>query len=279
MARLIRVSISSMFLLFSLTTALTADVITAGENPLEFGDLNQHDTSCNNVACGPTSATNSFVFLQNTYASVYGTTLVPHINGNSPYQDEESVADDLSTIMHTCNLCNPGAGGTFIEDFIAGKQQYMNAMAPGRTVFAAQMNFAWRTTDPDGNNVGAKPAYVMDNTVPTAQFIASQIAAGEDVEVFLAGDVDHYITLFDFTFDTLSHVGEIGYIDPDTGGIGFSNITGQDASGFLDVAYGANSESIAHVVAESPIPEPASLALLVVGAIALAGGIRRKIQS
>lgn len=261
---------NSLFLVFAFSSGLSAEIITAGENPFDFGDLNQHDTNCMNVACGPTAATNSFVFLQNTYPGVYDTKLVPHINGNSPYQDEEAVANDLSTIMHTCNLCNPGAGGTYIEDFIVGKQDYMNDVAPGRTVFAAQINFAWRPTDPDGNNVGPKPAYVMDNTVPTAQFIASQINKGEDVEVFLADNIDHYLTLFDITFNTMTHTGQIGYIDPDTGDIGFSNITGQDMNGFLEVDYDGNAEVIAHAVAESPIPEPSTMLLLGIGIAALA---------
>jgi hypothetical protein len=261
----LKVSSLSVLLLFALGPELQADVITAGEDFSKFGNLNQHDTNCKNVACGPTAATNSFVFLQNMYPGIYGMSLVPHISGGTMYDDEIDVANELSTIMHTCNLCNPGAGGTFIEDFIAGKQTYMNMMAQGKTVFAAQMNFAWRPTDPDGNNVGPKPGYVMDNTVPTAQFIASEINAGEDVEVFLAGDVDHYVTLFDFTFDTNTHAGQIGYIDPDTGRVGFSNITGQDASGFLQVRYGTNAEVIAHAVAESPIPEPSAGLLMAMG--------------
>lgn len=281
MNRLTTTSLSSLLLLLASCFALQADIITGGENPFDFGNLNQHDTTCNNVACGPTAATNSFVFLQDTYPKLYDTKLVPHTNGNTSYQDEEDLADNLATIMHTCNACNPGAGGTYIEDFIAGKQQYINSVAPGTTTFAAQMNFAWRPTDPDGNNVGPKPAYVMDNTVPTAQFIASELNAGEDVEVFLAGDVDHYITLFDVTFNTMTHMGQIGYIDPDTGGIAFSNITGQDMAGFLEVAYGTNSEVIAHAVAESPIPEPSSLLLLASAVAALAFPIksRRNIRS
>jgi hypothetical protein len=244
---------------------LSAAIITAGEDPGLFGDLNQHNTACNNVACGPTAATNSFVFLQNMYPATYGTSLVPHVPGGDFAQDEMDVADQLSTLMHTCNLCNPGAGGTFIEDFIAGKQQYMESVAANMTIYAAQINFAWRTTDPDGNNVGPKPGYVMDNTVPTANFIASEIAAGEDVEVFLAGDVDHYITLFGITFDTVTKTGDIEYIDPDTGTVGISNITGMNVNGFLQIAYGANSEVIAHAVSESPVPEPAGMLLFGAG--------------
>ncbi|MBV8730333.1 MAG: PEP-CTERM sorting domain-containing protein [Acidobacteriia bacterium] len=275
--QLLKIGALSSLLLFFVSTPCLADLLIAGENPLDFGDLNQHDTNCNNVACGPTAATNSFVFLQNMYPAIYDMNLVPHIPGGTMYQDEVDVANELSNIMHTCNLCNPGAGGTYIEDFIAGKQAYMNMVAPNMTVFAAQMNFAWRPTDPDGNNVGPKPAYVMDNTVPTSQFIASQINAGEDVEIFLAGDIDHYVTLFDFTFDTTAHTGQIGYIDPDTGNIGFSNITGQDASGYLEVAYGTNSEVIAHAVAESPVPEPATWLCTAAGLAAII--IRRRMHA
>ena len=271
--------VTTLTLLCSIASAsrVSAAIITAGEDPGEFGDLNQHNTACNNVACGPTAATNSFVFLQNTYPGIYGTSLVPSIPGNDFGQDEMDVADQLSTLMHTCNLCNPGAGGTFIEDFIAGKQAYMQSVAPNMTIYAAQINFAWRTTDPDGNDVGPKPSYVMDNTVPTAQFIASEIAAGEDVEVFLAGDVDHYITLFGITFDTVAKTGDIEYIDPDTGTVGVSPITGMDMNGFLDVTYGANSEVIAHAVSESPVPEPAGV-LLFGTALAIIAGFKKRLR-
>lgn len=276
MIRALLVITATVVSLFACTSSAAADIITAAEDFSLFGDLNQHDTSCNNVACGPTAATNSFVFLQNSYA-MYGNRLVPSIPGDTPYQDEQAVADDLATLMHTCNLCNPGAGGTYIEDFIAGKQAYIQSVAPGTTTYAAQMNFAWRTTDPDGNNVGPKPGYVMDNTVPTAQFIASEIAAGEDVEIFLAGDVQHYVTLFGITFDTTSNTGDIEYIDPDTGTVGVSSITGKDGSGFLKVTYGANSEVIAHAVAESPVPEPATVFLA--GAALAMIYMRRRRQS
>jgi len=121
------------------------------------------------------------------------------------------------------------------------------------------MNFAWRPTDPNGNVVGPKPAFVMDKTVPTAQFIGSEIDAKEDVEVFIvipdkAGG--HYLTLTDIMFDTVRKTGSISYIDPLTGMATGSPIIGQDAQGFLQVNYNGTTELIAHAVAESPIPEP-----------------------
>jgi hypothetical protein len=242
-----------------------ADLINpTAEDPTMFGNLKQGDTNCGNVACGPTAATNSFVWLQNTFPSIYDSSLIPHIGGNTMYQDLQAVADQLSGIMHTCNLCNPDSGGTFIEDFIAGKQSYM-----GNTVFAAQMNFAWRTTDPDENKLGPKPAFVMDNTKPTAQFIGSEIGAKEDVEIFITGAVDHYLTLTDIMFDTVKKTGSISYIDPDTGMAATSLITGQTADGFLQVKYNGNIENIAHAVAESPVPEPEMFLPLGAGILAL----------
>ena len=164
-----------------LLTPLYAALIAASEDATKFGNLDQANTNCPNMSCGPTAAVNSFVFLQNNYPTIYTNPLVPTPNSPIPAHpsqtDMAAVANDLAgpTYMGTCSC-----GGTLIEDFILGKQAYIESTDPGSTIYAAQMNFAWRTNQ---NHFGAaKPGYVQDNTIPTVNFIANEIAAGEDVE-------------------------------------------------------------------------------------------------
>jgi hypothetical protein len=68
-----------------------------------FGHLNQHDTICGAMGCGPTAALNSLVFLQNKYPTTYGTDLVPAVttdlNGDGDVNEYDawiSAANDLA---------------------------------------------------------------------------------------------------------------------------------------------------------------------------------------
>jgi hypothetical protein len=258
-----------------------ADNITGSEPPDKFGNLKQGDTNCKDVGCGPTAAINSFVFLQNMYPGVYGTSLVPHKDGNTPYQDEIAAADALATYM---GCCQEKGKGTYIERFILGKQEYMNKVAPGKTIFAAEDTQAWRPTLPDGFEVGPKPSWVQDNTAPTAQWLVNQLKAGEDVELFINfdGSQNHYVTLTYLQFDTKTDTGQINFIDPTTGKVNDKNysITGLDPTD-KDILIGGylKDANIVNAVAESPAPEPPSLFLLGSGILGFGGLLRRRLSS
>ena len=260
----------------------TAAVISASENAALFGNLNQNDTNCGNVACGPTAAVNSFVFLENAYPTIYGNSLVPLINGNTFYQDEVAAANVLSgaNYMSTCNCV-----GTYIEDFIMGKQNYINALAPNTTTYAAQISIPWlvqRNPGPQPSTNAPQPIYVQASIAPTAQFIQSQIKDGEDVEVFVGYNAGgaHYLTLTGISFDTVAMTGTISFIDPGTGAYNTANSTGV-VGGVIQTNYGGGQgAAIYAAVAESPVPEidaasTANALALLLGVLALLTERRR----
>jgi hypothetical protein len=241
-----------------------------------FGKLKQTDVNgCKDdagglVACGPTAAANSFFFLQKTNPELYGTGLV----GQGTYDDLKAVANTLATPLYMdCALCN---GGTDIYKFIDGKKAFIEAHAPGRTTYKNRTVFA-------------------DDTYadPTWQFLFNELMDEEDVELLLSyhdgtdykNDQDkfyggHFVTVTgmnwtDADMDSIIDAAEnamFSFIDPGTG-------TERTFSLFhstfgLDTNYGANGTiigaSISAIVSESPIPEPETIALLVVGLLGLA---------
>lgn len=257
---------------FQFPTLLPAAIITATEDATKFGTLDQAVTNCPDVNCGPTAAVNSFVYLQNSYPGIYSTPLVPTTHGMMPTSDEQkAVANDLGTnFMKNC--CGTSMNGTLIEDFILGKRDYLESKDRGATVYAAQMNFAWRTDPAGGTHPGtAKPAFVQDNTVPTLAFLSTELKAKEDVEAFLFSsgngkEFNHYITLTGLSYDDTTNKGTMSFVDPLGGTRGTANLTGL-IGGFIQTDYslgGFNAE-IVHAVAESPIPEPATWFLLLSG--------------
>ncbi len=241
-----------------------------------FGHLDQHDTDCQLVNCGPTAAANSFLYLQQRYPDIYNganTLVQTRIGGGF---DLAGVANSLgSAYMGGCAGANCGAipSGTLIEDFIVGKINYFKDRAPGTTAVEAQMNFPWRSDQaatPDLKNPSPKPANVIDSTPPTLGWIADQLRKGQDVELFMAnGANQHYITLTGITFDDVTNIGNMKIIDPWTGTektIGIQGLT----SGFIDTDYaidGAGFDYVAHAVAESPlpVPEPEMYVLMLAG--------------
>lgn len=244
----------------------------------KFGHLDQSEVECPKFACGPTAATNSFMYLQNKYPDVYGEKLIPPTTaGAAPTKaDLVDVANKLGRdYMKTCVPCGPN-DGTYIEDFIIGKRAYLEAVAPGKTSFLAQINIGWRfgtDTQPDdaGNPGVKKPVFVSDSTKPTLDFLYAAIARQADVELFLG---DHYVTLTGIEYDDATNKGKISFIDPDGGKEVSSKITGIE-DGFVMLDYDTSSKVFAAVI-EAPVPEPGTWVMLGAGAaIVLVVRIRR----
>jgi hypothetical protein len=257
-------------------------------DPNNFGTLDQADTNCPNLNCGPTAAVESFVYLDKVFPHIYTTPLVPKAGATPTTAEQAAVANDLgSNFMKNC--CATSSAGTLIEDFILGKRDYLESKNPGKTVFNAQINFAWRENPPGGKHPGtAKPAFVQDRTIPTLAFLAQEISHGEDVEVFVfnsnggcggANDptCNHYITLTGITYDDANNTGSFSFVDPLGGGRGTRNITGL-SGGFIQTSYPLGTAAntlIVHAVSESPIPEPSTLLLIGSGLVVLAIWRRR----
>jgi len=232
-------------------------------DPGLYGGLDQHSTHCADLGCGPAAAVNSFVFLQNTYPNIYGSSLAG--------DNYETWVDTANTLLDPRYMdCNCNNGGTTIDNFISGKQDYLNDVAPGTTTVHFQ-NF-FDTTNP---------------TKPTWQFLFDELMKGQDIEI-LVGFYDdtgrnggHYVTVSGFYFSDTSGDGEIQaddetatlfFVDPDDGNAHQSTLAMR--AGFLDLVNYSDKYNtyIEAAVAESPIPmpEPLTLSLFALG---LAGTI------
>jgi hypothetical protein len=224
-----------------------------------FGNLDQDDTTaCADVACGPTAAVNSFVFLQNKYPDIYNSSLLLDNNVNGfDYQDLIDTADALSDpAFMDCAVC---FGGTLRSKFISGKQDWIEMRVPGVTVYQDLLN-------------------------PTWQFLYGELVDMEDVEL-LFGFYDaagnrvggHYVTLTSFMWtdvnmDGVVDVGEgatIGFIDAQTGlpatqGL-FQNALGTALRTDYNIGGNVGQTRIDVAVSESPIPEPSTVMLVGAG--------------
>jgi len=256
-------------LLFTVATVIATPVLASSIalNPDDYGHLNQDSPVLAGVctaggvsyACGPVAAVNSFIFLQNRYPGIYDNALIdPNAAGT---------AAALAALMG-CLAC---AGGTNIADFIAGKMRYIEGKVPGKTTYASMQN-------------------------PDFAFLSHEIQHGEDVEL-LIGFYDvtgtrvggHYVTLYDITDAaggmTLSFVDpsagagaglmgalnmQLGYMINPGGIIQLNNYNGRPAG---------STPRIDWAVSESPIPEPATLILLLWGTPVVIWRLRRSERS
>ncbi len=265
------------------SAAVDAKWVEVQLDPALYGNLDQKTTDCKNTNCGPTSAINSFAFLQNRHPKVYGTSLIPGtvVNKDGSYSYPDGVLKDAANVlggnpyMGTCLACGPN-DGTYVEDFILGKYDYLEKFAPGKTIYHAQMNIGWRENPDGGTHPGTKkPGYVQDDTKPTLAFLTGELRKKQDIELFLAeGDVAHYITLTGIKYDDVKFTGTISFIDAWGGKPGSADFSLED--GLIKTNYTLGSEgktSIAFItsaIAESPIPEPSVWVMLAAGMISLA---------
>jgi len=237
-----------------------------------YGNLDQHNVpDIGDVACGPTSVVNSFVYLEQAYPWHYDRTLVPDADGGNDYD-----LGELISVAET--LAGPKADfdGWKGWELINAKVEYMKDKPD--TIFGAQYHWPWPA------EAGEKPSWVQDSTDPTWEWIYSQLVKCEDVEIKLdsvpVGDTAcHWVTLtsFEWTddFDGILEEGEakIDYIDPDDGLRHECNVWLD--GGRLRTDYWEVGAWIEAAVSES-VPEPAILSLLVVGGLCLLAAAWRR---
>lgn len=213
--------------------------------------------------CGPTSATNSFAYLERAFPDVYGRKLIPDIPEEPDYGDKE--LEEVAKILAGSDYMNMG---WYNEDFILGKKKYIENKAPDTTLFGAQMGDVWSHAEP-------KPDWVQDDTFPTWNWLYDQLVSCEDIEIGLdpvgTGD-GHWLTLTSFEWldddDTILEKGEakFDYIDP-YDGLWHESLVWLDGTK-LRMEWLGNDYLIDVAVSES-IPEPATLCLLGLGALLL----------
>ena len=241
-----------------------------------YGDLNQNTIPViGSMACGPTSVTNSFVYMQNSYPEIYQHDLVPdlHLTPDT-YENDELVS--VAEILAGSDYMNMNMiDGTFGDWLIYGKQKYIEERLPGSTLYTAQEIMGWP------NAPGPQPSWV-DQLIPTWSFLYEGLLASKDVEIRINGWANHFLTLTSFYWDDTNDDGIIDaaedawidYVDPWTGAWGTAGIWHFGPSILTD--YGAGTSFISGAVTESPVPEPSSILLAGIGLLGLACYGRRK---
>jgi len=289
-----------------LMACMVAVLLTAGsasatsyciEKELDlYGYLNQNSVlPWGGVACAPTAAVNSLVYLQNKYPNIYDTLLVPDVDGDGFDNDDMiAVVQTLGGQGYMNTIIN---NGTFADDFMYGKYRYIEGLgpgeegvAPGRTRYEAMSIWDW--THPLARAPAVpnpeKPSWVTTGVYPTWQFLYEELVACEDVEIALAHDTGgHCLTLTSFCWndvddDMIMDFAEeafIDYIDPWTGlHVPQTHIWQSSMGGAIETAYWDGTDSlIAWAVSESPIiPEPISLIFFGTGLVGVFGFVSRK---
>jgi hypothetical protein len=242
-----------------------------------YGNLNQNDIP--NVGasyCGPAAAVNSFAYLQNAYPGVYNSFLIPAQGADWDGDGDVDFYDDMigtALTLGSQNYMNTLVpGGTAHDNFIWGKEQYIENQVAGVTTYEAQDYWDWTNH--------AIPDYV-DPIAPTWDFLYWELFDCEDVELLLSwSDGGHYVTLTSFHWndaddDGIIDIGEdawIDFMDPWTGQQGFASIW--HGGSIIETDY-VDGSWISMAVSESPIPGPSVLALLAVSTLCSARRFRR----
>lgn len=228
--------------------AAQAALINPQEAMGNFGTVNQANVFGPGIganggnSCAPTATMNSFTFLQNTYPAVYGNMLM---GGNATWT---AAAIQLALGMGTTS-----AAGTSLNGWVNGKVNYINANAPGTTVFAGMSS---------AGVVAGQPWLAAG--APTPAFLNQQLSAGEDIEIGIqpiGGGVGHVLTLTGMSWNNIA--GGMVYggtdtltlnsIDPANPGV---NTALTFTAGTLTINGGAyNNYQLTVALAESPVPE------------------------
>jgi hypothetical protein len=258
----------------SLTTGVLAGYhIDLNQNL--YGNLDQQDIpgSAGGSHCGPAAAVNSFVYLQNAYPGVYNTFLVPpqgtdHDNDGDVDSYDHMIDAALTLGSPTYMNTKPMPLGTSHEDFIWGKQTYIEAKVPGVTEYHAQDLWSWTSHTPFD---------WVEPSIPTWDFLYYELVSGRDVELLLSWPEyeegsGHYVTLTGFHWDDMDNNGNIdiwelasiNFIDP-WGGVSGSATIWHGANQELYTSY-APTSWISMAVSEG-IPGPSVLALLGVAGV------------
>lgn len=241
-------------------------------NHVLYGNLSQNSQAFINLvgapmaaaACGPVAVTNSYRYLENKYPGVYGNNLT---GGNL-----------LQTAANLCALMGTTPGiGTFWDDLIWYKMQYIEGLVPNKTVYEAQRNPAWVWNiwnDPAG--LILEPSWVTP-VLPTWQFMWNELKDCEDLEILLSwADGGHFLTVKSFHWNDVDGDSVVDfeegatfdYIDPCTGAPGISGIWQSTYGSILETNYNAYGPILTMAVSES-VPEPATVVLLSLGGLAL----------
>lgn len=212
-------------LLISGAPETTAAPYEAGNDEALYGHLFQDTVPGIGVnACCPTSAINSFVYLQNRFPAIYGGRLT-----SSP-----SSTDDVLTIAGADYMKTDAVRATkpwngvwgrylYIESRVAQQTEYASQVATinGQPLFGAVPDpELWPLNRPLPRYMANTPSSVPGVSVPTPQFLYQYLQRGADVGVGIAyivngiGNGGHCLSLQHLSFDDATKTGSITFVDP-----------------------------------------------------------------
>jgi len=274
--------------LVAAAVAFAAQVVLAGAidvsiDTSKLGVTPNEDCGIGGI-CGAVSSINSFTYLSRKYPSIYGDDLLPDYNAttNTDSSDAKKFAVDgwqEGTNPNRTGYYNRTGGAEL--DFLNTKKDWFHDFALDTTVF----NSWW--TQPAGHPEWASPD---NNNSPTIADLAAEIQHGEDVEFFVQdGDFYHVMTLTGIVCDEDMNCS-IKYQDPNDPAqdspnetmakIYMADVTIMDGMiTFEDVPGSGHTGTvkITAAFAESPIPEPATAVIIVLGACGLLGCGRQRV--
>ena len=189
--------------LFSGSAPLQASLVWDAD-PVNYGYLWQYsiDAPLGAQACGPTSTTNAFTYLQNTQGSHLGSVLT----GND-YNSWRATAETLANDYMQTGGTGSTNEGTKYWDLATGMQQYAQDRG-------AKIYFDGMYVDPQRETAGKMPDWVkLQNKGPTIDQLYNMLAGGAGVVMGMnPGPVGgHIVTLAGMDWDDIN--GD-GIVDP-----------------------------------------------------------------
>jgi hypothetical protein len=249
-------------LIFSLWTVsgTLADVYDVTLPIEQYGNLNQQTVpEFGNWACGPSAATNGYVYLENAYPELYGRSLVPpqgqDLDGDGFVNQYDDMIATVQILGGETYMRTAGLGATPRDLFIAEQAQYIEDRVPGVTTYSAQATSSWQYHE---RQEWCEP---ID---PEWDFIYGGLTSAGSVSILVSWTAGgHYLTLNGFHWNDANDNGVIDraenatldFMDPWGGEPGAANVWFQ--GGHLRTNYVSGSSIYAAFVAV-PIPEPAT---------------------
>jgi hypothetical protein len=217
-------------------------------NPSLFGTLNQQNPIITavwgNNGCPPTSAVNTFVYLQKNYPSVYGTYLVANYSVTTMANTAVTVGgpDYLNGYFDT-------TWRWFYRDYLWGTYLYMHAvidnLAPQTWKSGIPMYWDWDWTldRPCPNWASFNPIFIKSDEIYNA-LSASKAVVIEWTGITIESDGSisqnghrHYMTVTGLAWNDHSNTGTLYYIDP-KGGLVRNSPMWIGTNGLLWIDYG-----------------------------------------